>query len=188
MNPAVSFPIEQCYINLSTVESKKQQEQEKRLHNTVDHVAANIGAYEDIYGVKTRIDVKDIFNKCKNSEKQVFVFGRAGIGKSTFCRYTAYQWAVGSCWPQYELLALIPLRRLTEKYYPPGKMYSLVDLVRRELFSLNLTEDEETQLKEKFDAEKTLWILDGYDEIAHEKIFCKKHHSNALCFYETCFR
>ena len=98
-------------------------------------------------------------------EKQVLVFGRAGIGKSTFCRYITYQWAIGSYWSHYELLALIPLRRLTTHRYPPDKSYSLIDLVKKELFPLGLNKNDEEVFNKHFDAKKTLWILDGYDEI-----------------------
>ena len=117
MNPAKFYPIQQSYINLAIVETKKQQEKEKQLRDA-SHIDAIMGSFEEIYGTKTIIDIKNIFETCKNQEKQVLVFGRAGIGKSTFCRYIAYQWAMGSYWPQYELLALIPLRRLTTNRYP----------------------------------------------------------------------
>ena len=164
MNPAISSPIEKSYVNLSIVDIKEQREKEKQLRDA-QHAATIMNTYEQIYGVKTPIDVKDIFRTCKNQEKQVLVFGRAGIGKSTFCRYVAYQWATGSYWPHYELLALIPLRRLTFYYYPPDKNYSLIDLVIKELFPLGLTKNEEEVFNKDFDAKKTLWILDGYDEI-----------------------
>jgi HEAT repeat protein len=167
MDPSKSFPIEQSYINLAIVKAKELHEKEKQLRNP-KHATDVLGTFEHIYGTKTAIDAKNIFETCKNHEKQVLVFGRAGIGKSTFCRYIAYQWATGSYWPQYELLALIPLRRLTAYRYPPlsqGQTYSLIDLVRKELLRHNLTEKEEELLKKHFDERKTLWILDGYDEI-----------------------
>jgi HEAT repeat protein len=72
---------------------------------------------------------------------------------------------MGSHWSQYELLALIPLRRLTAYRYPPTKNYSLIDFVKKEVFPLDLNENEEEQLRQQFDVKKTLWILDGYDEI-----------------------
>ena len=164
MDPTISYPIEQSYINLSIVETKEQREKEKKLGDA-QNATAIMGSFEEIYGTKSSIDVKDIFKKCKNAEKQVLVFGRAGIGKSTFCRYIAYQWALGTYWLQYELLALIPLRRLTMHRYPPDKSYSLIDLIKKELFPLDLTQHEEELLKKHFDPKKTLWILDGYDEI-----------------------
>ncbi len=164
MNPSISFPMEQSYINLAIVKAEEQREKEKHLH-AVHHTTAIMCTYEEIYGTKTPIDVKDIFKTCKSDEKQVLVFGRAGIGKSTFCRYIAYQWATGSFWPQYELLALIPLRHLTTHRYSPDKSYSLLDIVKKEVISFDLSEKEEEILKNHFDAKKTLWILDGYDEI-----------------------
>ncbi|CAF1459155.1 unnamed protein product, partial [Adineta steineri] len=167
MNPAKFYPIEDSYINLAIIETKQQQQKEKQLRDAPNSDAI-MGSFEEIYGTKTTIDVKNIFEACRNQEKQVLVFGRAGIGKSTFCRYIAYQWAMGLFWTQYELLALIPLRRLTTNRYPPlpiGQNYSLIDLVKKEIFSYDLSESEDKLLKKHFDAKKTLWILDGYDEI-----------------------
>ncbi|CAF1127785.1 unnamed protein product [Adineta steineri] len=167
MNPAKFYSIEESYINLAIVETKQQQQKEKQLRDALNNDAI-IGSFEEIYGTKTTIDIKNIFETCKNQEKKVLVFGRAGIGKSTFCRYIAYQWAMGSYWTQYELLALIPLRRLTTNRYPQlpiGQNYSLIDLVKKEVLSYDLSESEDKLLKKHFDAKKTLWILDGYDEI-----------------------
>ena len=185
IDPTISFPLEQCYINLSIVENKEQQAKEKLLQHA-QHAASVIGAYEEIYAVKTPIDVRDIFKTCKTHEKKVLVFGRAGIGKSTFCRHVAYQWAIGSFLAQYELLALIPLRQLTADRYPPGREYSLIDVIKRELFPLDLTPKEDEELVKHFDAKNTLWILDGYDEIVQttpshlqtllEKLLKTPHH------------
>ena len=146
------------------MKKKEQHENEKHLHDT-QHTTAVLGTFEEIYGMKTAIDVRDIFETCKNQEKQVLVSGRAGIGKSTFCQYIAFKWATGSYWSQYELLALIPLRRLTLHYSLPSEKYSLIDLVKKELFPLGLTKDDDEVFNNHFDAKKTLWILDGYDEI-----------------------
>jgi hypothetical protein len=78
MNPAKSFPIEQSYINLAIVTAKDQHEKEKQLRETQpSNIIMN--SFEEIYGMKTTIEVKDIFQSCKNPEKQVLVFGRAGI-------------------------------------------------------------------------------------------------------------
>jgi len=164
MNPARSFPIDQSYINLVIVNTKDQLEKEKQM-DKIQHGDAIMGTYEDIYGVKRTIDVKDILKSCENEKKQVLVFGRAGIGKSTFCRYIVYQWARGSFLSEYELVVLIPLRRLTTNRYPPNKEHTLVDLVIKEVFSFELSNKEEQIFKEQFDAKKILWILDGYDEI-----------------------
>ncbi|CAF3846095.1 unnamed protein product [Adineta steineri] len=127
-------------------------------------------AFENIHGTKTPVDIKDIFKTCKDKRRNVLVFGRAGIGKSTFCQFVAYQWATGIIWQEYELIALIPLRSLTEDNYPAlpaGINYSLIDVLRKEYFSSDqyLSEKDETQLQEQFHNSRILWLLDGYDEI-----------------------
>ncbi|CAF0987406.1 unnamed protein product [Adineta steineri] len=169
MNPAKSFPIDQSYINLAIVETKDQQEKEKKLRDS-QHNGAIMEAFENIHGTKTSVDIKDIFKTCKGQTRNVLVFGRAGIGKSTFCQYVAYQWATGMIWQEYELIALIPLRSLTADRYPllpAGTSYSLIDVLRKECFSFDqyLSEKDETQLKEQFHSSRILWLLDGYDEI-----------------------
>ncbi|CAF2143438.1 unnamed protein product [Rotaria magnacalcarata] len=168
MNPSKSFPIERSYINLAIVETKEQQEKEKKLGDTKrsDKI---ISTFEEIYGTKSVIQVKDIFEKCKDETSKLLVFGRAGIGKSTFCRFVAHQWAIGAIWTQYDLIVLIPLRRLTEKdRYPPllpGTNYLPIDLIKKEYLP-NLKKNDEKLLEEQLSKSKVLWLLDGYDEIA----------------------
>ncbi|CAF4331297.1 unnamed protein product, partial [Rotaria magnacalcarata] len=168
MNPAESFSIEESYINLAIVDSKELQGKEKKLRDANQHETI-MGTFEDIYAVKTPINIKDIFNTCKEFGKKVLVFGRAGIGKSTFCRYVSHQWAKSALWPEYNLVVLISLRSLTENRYPPlpsGKSYSLVDIVAKECFSRDLSEKDKSLLKGLLNKSIVLWLLDGYDEIA----------------------
>ena len=167
MNPSKSFPIEQSYINLAIVETKEQLVKEKKL---LDTKLSNkiIGTYEEIYDLKTKIEIKDIFERCFEQTKNILVIRRAGIGKTIFCRYSAYQWATGAIWQQYQLVIFIRLRNLTEIRYPPlasGTRYSLVDLVKTEYCCRNLPEKDETIFKDQFDKSEVLWLLDGYDEV-----------------------
>ena len=167
MNPTKFLSIEQSYINLAIVETTEQQEKERKLRDAQNN-GAIIGTFEQIYGVKSVIDVKDIFNKCKDQTKNILVLGRAGIGKSTFCQYVAYKWATGAIWSQYDLLVMIPLRSLTESRYPPlppGTNYTLIDLVKKEYFGYGLSEKDDELLREQFGKSRILWLLDGYDEI-----------------------
>ena len=136
MNPSQSFSIEQSYINLAIVETKDQQEKEKQLCADASNNVV-MDTFEQIYGTKMRIDIEDIFRGCEYHEKRVLVFGRAGNGKSTFCRYGAHQWASGKIWPEYDLVALISLRSLTEQQYPSNREYDLVDVLRKTCFCWN---------------------------------------------------
>ncbi|CAF1200742.1 unnamed protein product [Rotaria sordida] len=183
INDQKEFPMEQSYINLALVETKDQQEKEKRLkqYNNEDQFSREdeqsdrgshqhndiLGTFEEIYGKKTTIDVKDIFEQCKDQIKKVLMLGRAGIGKSTFCQYVTYRWAKGEIWSQYELVILIRLRSLTDGQYPSGKKYSPIDLVEREYFEVDdISTEIKQNFKDKCNRGHVLWILDGYDEFA----------------------
>ncbi|CAF4932573.1 unnamed protein product, partial [Rotaria socialis] len=129
-----------------------------------------INTYEEIYRNTTSIDIKEIFDKCKDRKKQVLVIGRAGIGKSIFCRYVAYQWAEGKLWSHYELVVLITLNSLTHESHPMSASdvkYSLVDLVQTQYFPCeSLSDDDKMYFKSLCDEGKVLWLLDGYDELS----------------------
>ncbi|CAF3444310.1 unnamed protein product [Rotaria socialis] len=182
VNEEKTFPIEQSYINLAIVDAKDQQEKEKKLKeqdqkmkereqqkdfNLEKQHGEIIGTYEEIYGHKTSIDVKNIFQQCKDQIKKVLILGRAGIGKSTFCQYVTYRWAKGELWSDYELLILIRLRKLTSSRYPPGKKYSPINLLEKEYFPCeDLSAEQIQHFKELCKNHQVLWILDGYDEFA----------------------
>ena len=166
INPAKSFPIEDSYINLAIVQTKEQQEKEKKLTNAKNSDKM-MDTFEEIYSSNSPINVKDLFKYCKDQLRQVLVFGRAGIGKSTFCHYVTHEWARGELWPEYDLVVLFPLRLLTETRYPPVSplSYSLVDAVDKEYFSHGLSGKEKEILTNQLSRCKVLWVLDGHDEI-----------------------
>ena len=174
VNSEEKFPIEQSYVNLAMIETKEQQEKEKKLEQAErekkqGHINENIlGTFEQIYDTKTSINVEDIFEACKDKKKkQVLVLGRAGIGKSTFCQYVTYRWAKGEIWQEYQLVVLLRLRSLTENRYPLHYDYSLFDLVKKEYFPCeDLSEEDKRHFQDQCKKGHVLWILDGYDEFA----------------------
>ena len=123
--------------------------------------------FEEIYRTKSPINVKELFEYCKDQLRQVLVFGGAGIGKTTFCQYITHEWARGKLWPEYDLVVLFSLRLLTKELcpLPSSDSYSLSDVVGRECFSNGLSEEEKRMLKNQLNRFKVLWLLDGYDEI-----------------------
>ncbi|CAM4978837.1 unnamed protein product [Rotaria socialis] len=139
--------VQEWYINLAIVENKEQREKEKKLEKAND-ISELRGTYEEIY-----------------ANEKVLVLGRAGIGKSTFCKYVVNRWAQGQLWLEYVLVVLIQLRKLTKERYPPTKMYSAIDLVNYE-YQLDGEPSDDIKLKFKKQCEEgqILWILDGYDE------------------------
>jgi len=92
MNPAKSFPIEQSYINLAIVTTKEQQEREKQLRDA-QHSDAIMNTFEDIYGTKTTIDIKDIFETCKIKRNKCLCLDELELENQHFVDTFAYQWA-----------------------------------------------------------------------------------------------
>lgn len=167
MNSAKSFRIEEDYITPSIVESKKHADKKQKLREVKNNNAI-LRACEDINSVETPISITDMFTHCENQLRQILITGCAGIGKTTFCRYVAYQWASGVLWQEYDLAILLNFRSLTDTRYPVlpfGKKYSLTDVVIIEYFSNDLNENEKKLLEKQMNTTNVLWLLDGYDEI-----------------------
>ncbi len=157
-----SLSVQEYYINLAIVENKEQREKEKKLEKAKD-IDDIRGTYEEIHGTKTTILVEDIFKNSKNP-KRVLLLGRAGIGKSTFCKYVINRWAQGELWQEYKLVILIQLRKLTKERYSANR-YSVIDLVDNEyLIDVTPSDDIKKKFKDQCKNGEILWILDGYDE------------------------
>lgn len=138
-----------------------------------------LNAYEEIYGVKTPVNLENIFDKCKEKPRKVLLCGRAGIGKSTLCQYVTYRWAKGQLWNHYEIIILIRLRNLIEKRYRNRIIDSPVDWVEGEYLATDerLSKDDRKLLKVKCEQGHVLWILDGYDEFASG---CSDQHRDSF--------
>lgn len=100
--------------------------------------------------------------------KRVAICGVAGSGKSTLCLRMAQQWASGRLWrKEFNALVLIRLGGLTTKRYPlrSGKPeYSLVEVIQREY--ANVYPIRHVVVENLIASpEKTLWLLDGGDEV-----------------------
>ncbi|MBS0648004.1 MAG: NACHT domain-containing protein [Verrucomicrobia bacterium] len=106
----------------------------------------------------------------EKKEKRVLVLGGAGIGKSTFCQYIAYQWSVGKLWPQFKAVFWIKLRYLSKEFYPEGREYGAYDLLAGRDFKHRgiKFESYSTLLNDEHFREHTLVIFDGDDELPAE--------------------
>ncbi|CAF0865002.1 unnamed protein product [Didymodactylos carnosus] len=112
-----------------------------------------------------------------DNRKRLLVLGRAGIGKTTFCQYIAYQWARGKLFQQFRCILWIRFRFLNATRYPKkpnNEQYTLTDIVEKECFPNKLTDDGLSVLRfilgEVRQAVSTtsstiLLLLDGYDEL-----------------------
>lgn len=188
--PKASFSLENCYINLAITEAADVTQEEDKLAESNPMPSDNkrdagIDTFEALHNPKNSpIKPDKLFESDKSKQnqsnaveaiiKRILIIGRAGVGKSTLCRYLAYQWARGELWKEetrFTLVVWVPLRDLATyaKKYPSSEASiagflcqqgTLSEGLRKE----NLTADLIAQLLDNFEKE-TLYILDGYDEI-----------------------
>ncbi len=180
--------IKDCYINLSILEKDKQDKESKEEKEKISKMGylhdARIQSFESLYNVEhSKMVAPDkLFSQQLPEDKcihRVLILGRAGIGKSTFCKYLVNQWALAQEhglskekeWSRFDLLIWIPLRELPIylQSNPANSIASFLlrpGVLGRELKKEKFTEEEiEALLNDK--EQKTLYILDGYDEIGN---------------------
>jgi len=136
-------------------------------------------SYEDLYNVeRARIAPCNLFKPQEGEDKiprKILVLGRAGIGKSTFVKYLAWQWSEGAEWlDHFEWVFVIPLRDMLPLFSHEEDI-NLIDVFKY-LYKEPLRDCRkewraiEEELEDFCDSllasESVLWVLDGWDEIA----------------------
>lgn len=173
-----AMPIEQA-PRLVLVKSTEQEEKDRRLGISygTDSLPTTwrderLASFEDLYATQSPIELNELFSTTdKTVQRKWLIQGRAGIGKTTLCKYIAWQWVNHKLWSdQFHWVFWISLRNLTAEPYLKAiedQSLTLADIVHRECFvndnTISLSWIEQ-QLQE---VNKILWLLDGYDEMAH---------------------
>jgi len=126
------------YIGLDIIEIKKEEEnqEDKRIISLTEPM--------------------DIFNYSSKS----LIYGKAGVGKTTFCEYLSWQWAKNEkkIKEKFDYLIHTSLRQ--------WKNGGLKGLIKSNHSS---EDDEKILLVFKNNNEKILFLFDGYDELSNEK-------------------
>ena len=120
----------------------------------------------------TQEKLEDYTDMFKGKPTRMLVYGRPGIGKSTFCKKAAYDWskALKEILMNFSILLLIKLRDVCD-------VGNIRDVLRA---SKLLASDGPISVDSLYDyiinnQDKVLLILDGYDEYS-----CAKEHSPIL--------
>ncbi|GAB4222748.1 MAG: hypothetical protein Tsb005_15560 [Gammaproteobacteria bacterium] len=163
---------------VSDVENKSA-EADSSSQSTTERREAQLSAYKTIHQTKTPIALKDLFTRALSVQrkqqdggttpsdiaKRLLLLGRAGIGKSTLCKYLSYQWAKGQLLTEFTWVFHVNLRYVAfdERL---KSVATLPDLLRA-LYWPKISSEKASALWKKMKHDKVLWILDGYDEVAH---------------------
>ena len=124
----------------------------------------------------TQEELEDYTDMFKGKPTRMLVYGRPGIGKSTFCKKAAYDWskALREILMNFCILLLIKLRDVCD-------VENIRDVLRA---SKLLASDGPISVDSLYDyiinnQDKVLLILDGYDEYS-----CAKEHSPILAIWK----
>ena len=163
------LPIESCYINLALV--KQLDNNDRRNESSSFSLAARLKvevsqkdeqvALSEIFASRKGLDGKDL------TPRRILIRGRAGVGKTTLCKKIVYEYIHGRLWTKlFDRLLWIPLRRLKGKF----GVYNLKMLLNDEYFTQNAEDADlaEALWSEPTFRERTLFLLDGLDEVSHD--------------------
>ncbi|KAF6841051.1 peptidaseCc14 [Colletotrichum musicola] len=176
------WPIERCSFNLHEMEDI-----DKNRRNASPREGLPLAERLET-GNSTRRSVVELDQLFEDREDQrgdiskprrILIHGRAGIGKTTLCKKAVYKHMTNELWTtHFDRILWIPLRNLTHH----RDRNDLSDLLVNEFFSQSPDRDDflEAMVKEceEHAARRTLFILDGLNEICHGLLW----HGNKRAF------
>jgi len=142
--------VSDIFVNLAIIKERKEEKSKDKLLNRETFLSS----YEEIHKPKEPIEIKELINTSKKS----LIYGKAGVGKTTLCKYIAYKWAKGELYNKFEYVVYIPLRKWDST--------QLKEVIRSHYYSQY---KEEIDLDIKENSNKILFLFDGYDELKSDK-------------------
>ncbi len=171
--------MEHCYINLAVVESEKEkaskEEEAKQSKEEVQNHFYRLPSAEAIRSnLQKFVLLEKLFEPRELSKdktvipKRILIRGRAGAGKTTLSKKIVYEYTQKGQWrDRFDYVLWIPLRTLKGKSH-----CDLATLFHETYFSSHpkgqsLAKTLAAQIN-GVAKEKTLFVLDGWDEVAQE--------------------
>lgn len=174
------LPIEKCFVNLEIIrESERKQEELQQIEQASDssaHLITGNHRSETTAQNRNAIEIANLLPDNDKHSNKVLIYGRAGIGKSTLCRYIASQWSAQKLWyDRFDWVIWIPLRTLISKNYRQDKQnITAIDLITTSCIEhhdqkglMRTSDDAKVALRDKLATmtDRTLIMLDGFDEL-----------------------
>lgn len=178
------LPLKDCYINLAIVENSRYVGRHSRVEEGTSLKAhsfsLNARLNVDTPDKTLQVDLPSLFNTRKDTAgrdmipRRILIRGRAGIGKSTLCKKMVHEFKERSedfrQWHDlFDRIMWIPLRKLkdlTKKHYGIEVLFSRVIFAEKHSDSIRQSFAEHLAID--LEKQRTLFILDGWDEIAQE--------------------
>ncbi|KAI0851143.1 armadillo-type protein [Daldinia vernicosa] len=167
------LPMEKCYINLAIVQQEEKENRGIEPSSLLFHRRLAIWKPNE----SDRVSLVDLFRPQKDAEKankvdyrRVLIRGQAGVGKSTLCKKIVYDHIYNEMWSEIiNRVIWLPLRQLKGQ---DMQKYDIQRLLFERYFSNN-SQDGKLLVEALHDeiskeGSRTLFILDGLDEVLQE--------------------
>ncbi|OJJ45910.1 hypothetical protein ASPZODRAFT_2109333 [Penicilliopsis zonata CBS 506.65] len=159
--------MESCYINLSLVENLIEYEKPREELETSMRERLKAPRTTD----QQNFQLRELFEKRKLRDeriyrpKRVLIRGRPGVGKTTLCKKIVHDFIHGRLPWKFDHIFWIPLRSLR-------KYSSLEEFLQQEFFAARPDQELLGEALKRIlfaqTSSKTLFLLDGFDEIAED--------------------
>lgn len=157
-----------------TVEQKEKKSKQRKAW---EFGRERLAREEAWHRIEKPILIEDIFKQSSagfadKPVKRLLIEGRAGVGKTTLVQFIAYQWATKELFNRdYDYLLWVPLREwLVDQNCAPKDLATFLceRYFKKKTTSAPLIEQLAAILNEDSKgSDRTLLMLDGYDEVAH---------------------
>ncbi|KAI1804215.1 hypothetical protein F4811DRAFT_521214 [Daldinia bambusicola] len=166
------LPMDKCYVNLAIVDTVYTRFGRVRPPRFMPSLLARLKV--EVPKRHMLVKLRNIFRphqmKGRNGERprRVLIQGRAGVGKTTLCKKIIHEFVQGMWNDIFDRVLWIPLRNLKSW---KSSSYDFEELFHREYFFGNphgrsYAKALSHALGDSYG--KTLFILDGFDEVLHE--------------------
>ena len=170
-----------CEMMLTITETARQVHEEDEqemdlLNNAGPHQSSQSEARKQPLD-EHRVEVSELFRKA-NGARHLLIVGQAGVGKTSMCRYIAYQWSRGRLYNDlFDFVFWLRLRDASAVLDERGdqdelSISLLADLVLSSCVD-ELTTGQRRDVREQVLASlrapqsRVLFLLDGFDEVNH---------------------
>ncbi len=180
------LPMEHCYINLAIVEHEKEKIREEDKSQEGEEEETNEEKEEPNYfyrlpsveairsNPQKLVQLEKLFDPRELSKdktitpKRILIRGRAGVGKTTLSKKIVYEYTQQGQWQdRFDYVLWIPLRTLKGKQNCDLTTLFYETYFQHRTKGRALAKTLEAQINGPA-KEKTLFVLDGWDEVAQE--------------------
>ncbi|XDG03782.1 hypothetical protein ABKA04_003397 [Annulohypoxylon sp. FPYF3050] len=163
------LPMEQCYINLGIL----SQHGEEDTTNKSSLFSLTMRLKVETPPEEYQVELPTLFSPRKRQDgstikpRRILIRGNAGIGKTTLCKKIVYDFTRNSMWEDlFDRVIWIPLRRLKNSTSSKGLYEIFSDIYFGERDGRHHAEVLYDALKDDRYRSKTLFLLDGLDEVS----------------------